>query len=331
MTNISKFARKSLRIIGWLLGSCALPMLLAPPASAEVAAQLRIIVPFQAGGTADLLPRIVGEKLQSHYPGGVIVENRPGAGGNIGAQAAYRADPDGSTLLASPPGPIAINQHLYQHLNFEPARWVPITVLATIPNVLAVSNRLPVHNVAEFIAYAKANPGKVSFASQGNGSTPHLTAELFMKLTGTKMLHVPYKGSAPAQTDLISGQVDCFFDNLSASKAFHDAGKFRILAVADEQRSAALPGVPTFKEAGLPSMVAVTWFAIVAPPTTSEAVANRIQAQISAALKTTSVRKSFAARGAAVADWTPEATRRFVAAESEKWKQVIQDANVKLD
>lgn len=327
MSNIETISRRrAARVL------CGLPaaLLLGAAARAEAARQLRIIVPFQAGGTADVLPRLVGEKLRLQYPEGVIVENRPGAGGNIGAQAAYRADPDGATLLASPPGPIAINQHLYRNLNFDPARWVPITVLATIPNVLAVSNKLHVGNVQEFIAYVKANPGKVTFASQGNGSTPHLTAALFMQSTGTTMLHVPYKGSTPAQADLISGQVDCFFDNLSASKVFHDAGRFRILAVADSHRSAALPDVPTFKEVGLASMTAVTWFAVVAPPGTSQDLVQKMYAPISAALQAADIQKSFTAKGAAVAGWTPDATRKFIEAESAKWKQVIEDADVKV-
>lgn len=292
---------------------------------------LRFIVPFQAGGTADLLPRALGDKLRAHYPDGVLVENRPGAGGNIGALAAFRAAPDGATLFASPPGPLAINQHLYRSLGFEPARFVPVTVLATMPNVLAVSNKLPVRNLAEFIAYVKAHPDKVSFASQGSGSTPHLTATLFMQSTGTRMLHVPYKGSAPAQTDLIGGQVDCFFDNLGASLPFHEAGKFRIIAVADEQRAPSLADIPTFKEAGLPAMVAVTWFAVAAPPGTPAATAESLHAQIAAALAVPSVRQNFLAKGAAVAGWTPQETGRFIQAESARWKKVIEFANVKLD
>jgi tripartite-type tricarboxylate transporter receptor subunit TctC len=318
----------ALRRLGSLL--CVFGLLLGT-AWAQPDKPLRFIVPFQAGGTADVLPRIVGEQLRARYPGGVVVENHPGAGGNIGALAAFRSPPDGSTLFASPPGPLVINQHLYRSLPFDPARWVPVTVLATIPNVLAVSNSLPVRSVGEFIAYVKANPGKVSFASQGNGSTPHLTAALFMQSTGTTMLHVPYKGSAPAQADLIGGQVDCFFDNLSASKAFHDGGKFRILAIADDHRSPVLPDVPTFKEAGLPSMTAVTWFAVVAPPGTEPATVAKSYEAISAALRTDAVRESFAAKGASVAGWTPEETRNFIQTESTKWKRVIDSAHVRID
>ena len=204
-----------------------------------------MVVPFPAGGTADLLPRILSEKLRAHFPAGVIVENKAGAGGNIGAEMVARSDPDGHTLLVSPPGPIAINRSLYTKLTYDANQWVPVTVLAAVPNVLAVSNQLPVKNVAEFIAYLKANPGKVTYASQGNGSTSHLTASLFQSLTGTQMVHIPYKGTAPALTDLAGGQVDAFFDNLGSSGPLYKAGKIRILAVADSKRAPIIQEVPT--------------------------------------------------------------------------------------
>ena len=179
---------------------------------------IRLIVPFPAGGTADVLPRILSDKLRKRFPDGVVVENKVGAGGNIGAEFVAKSDPDGHTLLVSPPGPIAINQSLYPKLSYDATKWIPVTVLAAVPNVLAVSNKLPVNSVQELIAYVKANPGKVSYASQGNGSTSHLTANLFQSLTGTQMLHIPYKGTAPALADLAGGQVDVFFDNLIAKR-----------------------------------------------------------------------------------------------------------------
>ena len=166
---------------------------------------LKIVVPFSAGGTADVLPRLVAEKLRTAYAGGVIIENKPGAGGNIGADFVFRAPADGMTVLASPPGPIAINHNLYQKLNFDPTRWVPVTVLAIVPNVLAINPKLPVKSLGEFIAYAKANPKKVTVATQGDGSTSHLTAAMFMQLTGTELTVIPYKGTAPALVDLIGG------------------------------------------------------------------------------------------------------------------------------
>ncbi|MBT2299024.1 tripartite tricarboxylate transporter substrate binding protein [Variovorax paradoxus] len=300
-------------------------------AAAQSPATLKLVVPFPAGGTADILPRVVAEKLRSAYAGGVVIENRTGAGGNIGAEAVFRAEPDGNTLLVSPPAPIAINQHLYKKLSFDPAKWVPVTVLATVPNVLVVSPKLPVRNLAEFIAYATANPGKLSYGSQGNGTTSHLTASMFMQLTGIEMVHVPYKGTAPALVDLVGGQIDVFFDNLSSSLQFHQSGKLRILAIADEQRSRALPDVPTFAEQKLPAMNAVTWFAVVAPPGTPAAKVASTQKAIADALALPDVKQKFAEQGAEPRGWDSAQTGKFIQAESAKWDKVIKSAKVSLD
>ena len=300
-------------------------------AGAQAARALRLVVPFSAGGTADVLPRLVAEKLRGAYGGGVVVDNKPGAGGNIGAEIVYRAEPDGQTLLVSPPGPIAVNHHLYRKLSFDPTRWVPVTVLATAPNILALRNGLPAQNLADFIAYLKANPGKVSVATQGGGSTSHLTASLFMQLTGTEMNVVPYKGTAPALVDLIGGNVDVFFDNISSSAPFHQSGKLRILAVADEQRSRVLPEVPTFAEQKLSAMQAVTFFSVVAPPGTPAAVALAVQKQFADALAAPDIRQRFAEQGAEPRGWSPEQTDKFIRTESEKWSQVIRAAHVTLD
>lgn len=313
----------------------ALLLLAAVIASGAAIAQtskvVKFIVPFPAGGTADVLPRILTEKLRTAYPSGVVIENKVGAGGNIGAEFVARADPDGTTFLVAPPGPIAINHHLYKSLPFDPTKWVPVTVLATVPNVLDVSNKLPVKDLNEFIAYLKANPGKVSFASQGNGSTSHLTAMLFMQLTGTSMIHVPYKGTAPALVDIIGGNVDVFFDNISSSAAFHQSGKLKVLAVADERRSKAVPQVPTFAESGLQGMNAVTFFAMVAPPGTPAAEVAYAQKAISAALALPDVKQRFGEQGAEARGWSPEQTGEFIRNESSKWNKVIKTANVTLD
>ncbi|PUE58419.1 receptor [Limnohabitans curvus] len=292
---------------------------------------IRMIVPFPAGGTADVLPRILSDKLRKRFPEGVVVENKVGAGGNIGAEFVAKSDPDGHTLLMSPPGPIAINQSLYPKLTYDATKWVPVTVLAAVPNVLAVSNKLPVNSVQELIAYVKANPGKVSYASQGNGSTSHLTANLFQSLTSTQMLHVPYKGTAPALADLAGGQVDVFFDNLSSSAALQKGGKIRILAVADTKRSPALPNVPSFNEAGISGMVAVTWFAAVAPSGTPPSVVQALNAAIVEALRMPDVQQRFAEQGAEVVANTPEQMGRFVRDEAAKWQKVIRDSSVTVD
>jgi tripartite-type tricarboxylate transporter receptor subunit TctC len=298
---------------------------------AQPARSVRLIVPFPAGGTADVLPRLVVEKIRGSFPAGIVVENKAGAGGNIGAAEVARADPDGTTYLVSPPGPIAINQHLYKSLQFDPARWVPVTVLATVPNVLAVSNKVPAGNLQDFIAHLKANPGKVSFASQGNGSTSHLTAALFMQLTGTEMIHVPYKGTAPALVDLVGGNVDVFFDNISSSAQFHTGGKIKVLAVADQQRSQALPQVPTFAEQRLPGMNAVTFFTMVAPPGTPADTVAYMHRAVSGALNQADVRQRFLDQGAVPRGWSPEETGRFIRSESDKWGKVVKTANVTVD
>lgn len=313
--------------------AAAASMAFAAPTSALAQSDktLRVIVPFPAGGTADVLPRVLAEKVRDAYPGNVIVENRTGAGGNIGAEVVARSEADGYTLLASPPGPIAINQHLYKKLPFDPNKWEPITVIATVPNVLAVSSKVPANNLQEFIAYLKANPDKVSYASQGNGSTSHLTANLFMQLTGTKMTHIPYRGTAPALADLVGSQVDVFFDNIASSAQFHQGGRIKILAVADEKRSPVLPQVPTFAEQKLPDMQAVTFFSLVAPAGTPKDAIDRAYKAFSGALEQADVKQKFAAQGAEPRGWNPQRTGQFIKSESDKWAKVIKSANVTVD
>jgi tripartite-type tricarboxylate transporter receptor subunit TctC len=315
------------------LGCAALlgALIAAGPATAQPSKQLRLIVPFPAGGTADVLPRIVGEKMRATWPGGVIVENRPGAGGNIGGEAVFHAEPDGATMLASPPGPIAINQSLYPKMAFDPGRWVPVTLIASVPNVLALSPKVPAATLPELLAHIKANPGKVSYASQGNGTTSHLTASMFMALTGTEMNHIPYKGTAPALVDLMGGQVDIFFDNLSSSLPQHKAGKLRIIAVADGHRSPVLKDVPTFAELNLPAMNSVTWFAVMAPPGTPDAVVQTTQRAFADALKLPDVQQKFADQGAEPRGLSPAETGAFVKAEVEKWRKVVKSANVTME
>ena len=226
---------------------------------------VRMIVPFPAGGTADVLPRIVAEKLTDQWHQPVIIDNRAGAGGNIGAEAVAGSPPDGYVLLASPPGPIAINDNLYKRLAYQPSKFEPIIVLGTVPNVLVVKPAFPSKTAAELIDYVKANPGKVTFASQGNGSTSHLSAMLFQKLTGTEMVHVRYRGTTPALQDIMGNHVDLFFDNLGSSLNLHNAGNLRILALGSPRRVGSLPDIPTLAEVGLDGFQSVTWFAVMAP------------------------------------------------------------------
>lgn len=292
---------------------------------------IKIYVPFPAGGTADILPRILAEKLSKQWPAGVIVENKPGAGGNIGAELVANSEPDGYTLLASPPGPLAINRSLYQKLGYDSTKFEPITIMAEVPNVLDVSPNFPPRNVRELVAYAQANPDKVNFASQGNGSTSHLTAMMLQSMANIKMTHIAYKGTTPALTDIMGGQVDMFFDNLSSSLPFHKSGKLRILAVADTKRSPVLPDVPTVEEAGIKGFKAVTWFGIVAPPGTPQSVIQKLNKAFVDVMKTPEVRKSFLDQGAVPVAENPEKTKAFIKDEAAKWGDLIKKTKTTVD
>src|SRR5882724_285499 len=241
---------------------------------------VKIIVSVPAGGGVDTVTRIFAAGLQQHLGQPFVIENRGGAGGNLGAEAVYTADPDGYTLLASQPAPITSNVALYKKLNFDPAQLESVAVMSKFPNVLLVRQDFPAKTAQEFIAYAKANPGKITFASQGPGTSAHLTAELFMKLTGTKMLHVPYRGTGPALNDLVAGHVDLIFMELSSAYKLHEGGKARILAVTTDKRIELLPNIPTMIEAGVPSFISDTWNAISAPPKTPAPIIAKLNRTI---------------------------------------------------
>jgi tripartite-type tricarboxylate transporter receptor subunit TctC len=290
-----------------------------------------IIVPFPAGGTADVLPRIVGQKLSEKWGQPVIVENRAGAGGNIGAQAVAKAAPDGYTLLATPPAPLSINQYLYKGLGYEPERFVPITVLASVPNVLAVKAALPASSTKDFIAHAKKEGGNITVATQGNGTTSHLTATMFATQADVKFTFVPYKGTAPALGDLMGGNVDVFFDNISSSYRHHEAGKIKILAVASAKRSPLLPKVPTIAESGLPNFDSSTWFAVVAPAGTPPDIAQKLNSAIVEILKTKEVQQKFLDQGAEAVGNSPKQMSDFIANERTRWKKVIDSAGVTMN
>jgi tripartite-type tricarboxylate transporter receptor subunit TctC len=292
---------------------------------------VRIIVPFPAGGTADLAPRIVAQKLAEKWNQPVIVDNRPGAAGNIGADLVFRSEPDGYTLLSAPPPPLVINRLLYPKLSYDSTQFVPITVIAANPNVLLVHPSLGVNSVAELIAAAKQNPGKLNYASQGSGSTSHLTAELFKSMAGgLEITHVPYKGSAPALTDLIAGQVDMMCDNLGVSLPHVRSGKLKALAVASKKRFPGLPDVPALAET-LPGFESQAWYGIVAPPKTPRSIAEKIAEGVSAALKNPDVLKRLQELSAEPMGLTPNETAAFMKAETERWAAVIRSAGVKID
>jgi tripartite-type tricarboxylate transporter receptor subunit TctC len=292
---------------------------------------IRIVVPFPAGGTADTLPRIVAEKLRQKWNQAVVIENKSGAGGNIGAEAVASSPPDGYTLLASPPGPIAINESLYKKLPYRSSDLMPITVLGTAPNVLDVRPDLPAKTVQELIEYAKANPGKVTFASQGNGSTSHLTAILFEKLTGTKMVHVPYRGTAPALQDIMGNTVDMFFDNIGSSMSLHLGGKLRILGVCGPERASSLPDVPTVRESGVSDFASVTWFALMAPKGTPDAVVAKLNSAVTEILKEPDIQAQFVKLGVQPAPMDVPATVKFIGDERTRWGDIIKSADVALE
>lgn len=303
----------------------------ADDASNYPSQNIKIVVPFPAGGTADTLPRIIAEKLRQKWNQAVIIENKSGAGGNIGAEAVASSPPDAYTLLASPPGPIAINENLYKKLPFRPSDLMPITVLGTASNVLDVRPEFPARNVQELIAYARSNPGKVTFASQGNGSTSHLTAILFERLTGTRMVHVPYRGTAPALQDIMANTVDMFFDNIGSSMSLHLGGKLRILGVCGAERATSLPEVPTVREAGVSDFTSVTWFALMAPKGTPDAIIAKLNSAVTEILREPDIQAQFVKLGVQPAPMDVPATARFIDEERARWGDIIKSADLTLE
>jgi tripartite-type tricarboxylate transporter receptor subunit TctC len=318
----------------WTGAGIALALMLAalPAAWAQdyPSRAVKIVVPFPAGGTADVMPRIFSDWLSKKWGQPVVIENRAGAAGNIGAEVVAKAEPDGYTLLSAPPPPLVINHNLYPKLGFDPTEFVPIVIMGRVPNALVVNPKVPANSVAELIAYAKANPGKLTSATQGNGTTSHLTSEMFQMMADVKFQTVPYRGSAPALTDLTAGSVDLMFDNLGVSLALVKGGQLKLLGVATPKRMASLPDVPTIAET-LPGFESAAWFAIVAPPRTPPAVVAKINADVNEALRQGDVIARLAQLSAEPIGGTPQATAAYMRDEIERWHKVIKAANVKLD
>jgi tripartite-type tricarboxylate transporter receptor subunit TctC len=291
---------------------------------------VKIIVPFPAGGTADVMPRILSDWLARKWAQPIVIENRSGAGGNIGAEAVAKADPDGYTLLAAPPPPLVINQNLYPRLGFDPSEFSPIAIMGRVPNALVVNPKLRANSVAEVIAEARTNPGKLTSATQGNGTTSHLTSEMFQMMANVRFQHVPYRGSAPALTDLVAGSVDLMFDNLGVSLPLVKGGQLKLIAVATPQRMAALPDVPTIAEA-LPGFESAAWYAVVAPPRTPRAIVEKINADINEALQQPDIIRRLVQLSAEPIGGTIADTAAYMRAEVERWHSVIKAANVKLE
>jgi tripartite-type tricarboxylate transporter receptor subunit TctC len=292
---------------------------------------IKFIVPFPAGGINDVLARITADKLQAKWGQPIIIEQKTGAGGNIGADLASQAEPDGHTLFVTAPGPLAINGNLYKKLTYKPEDFVPITVIGSVPNVTIVRKDLPVNSLRELVEHVRANPGKVVYGSQGNGATPHLTANMFMNMTGTQMVHVPYRGETLVLQDMLGGHVDLFFGNVSAGLALWRDGKIKVLAVLDKQRSAQMPNVPTTAEAGMPDLISTGWFAVAGPPKMTPALRDRISADFYEVLKMPDVKEKIRNTGVEPSGGTAEETAAFIKEETRRWGDVITKNNIVVD
>lgn len=313
------------------LAVAALAVAIAAPAAAQPdttypAKPIRIVVSVPAGGGVDLSARIIANHLQALWSQPVTVENRTGGSGNIAGEAVWRATPDGYTLLATPPNILTANAALFQKLNYDGSTLAPVAILALGPNVLAVKNGSPAKTVPELIAHAKAN--KLSYASQGNGSTSHLTFELFKSRTGIQATHIPYKGAAPAVNDLAGGHVDTMFCDLGTILPLHRAGRVRIIAAATSKRIALLPDAPTIDESALPGFNSTTFFALMAPPKTPRDAREKLNKAIVAAMRTPEVQERLKSIFVEASDLDVDAMDKFIKAEAKLWGGVIRAAKI---
>lgn len=293
---------------------------------------IKLVVPFPAGGSNDVVARLLGAKLQELWGQPVVIDNRAGGGGNIGAEAVARSPADGYTLLLAAPGPLAVNQSLYAQLPFNPAQdFAPVALIASVPIVLAVNPSVKAKTVAELIALAKESPGKLNFGSSGYGSTNHLAGELLKTRAGIDIVHVPYRGAAPAMNDLIGGQIPMMFDNMPAIRPQVTGGTIRAIAVAGNTRSPLFPELPTMVEAGVPGFEASSWFGLVAPAKTPPDVMKILINSVAKIMKDPEVVKRLADVGAEPGGLSGDAFGAFLRSESEKWGQVVKTAGVKVE
>ena len=320
--------------MGRWFAACAFILILsmAPPGGSNEAfgqssyptRPVKFIVPYPSGGTNDVLARIVGDKLQAKWGQPVIIENRSGGSGNIGAALVAQAEPDGYTLLVSATPPLATNQSLYKELSYKPDEFVPITNFGSVPNLVIVRKGLPVNSLSELIAYAKANPDKLVYGSQGAGNTPHLTANMFMNMTGTSMVHVPYRGETLVYNDMLGERVDVFFGNIAGAFALYLDGKLKVLAVLDKARNAAMPDVPTSAEVALPGLLSGVWYAMVGPPKLKPELRDQIAEATIEVLKMPDVQQRFRKLNVEPDGGTPAETAAFIKNEVRRWGEVIR-------
>jgi len=298
---------------------------------------VRIVVPFAAGGTTDLLARALSPELGKAFGQNFLVDNRGGAGGNIGADLVAKSPGDGYTLLMGTVGTHGINKSLYASLPYDPQKdFTPITLVAAVPNVMVMNTKraqaLGINTVADFIRYAKANPGKLNMASSGNGTSIHLAGELFKARTGIFMTHIPYRGSGPAMVDMLAGNTDVMFDNLPSAMPHIQSGSLKAFAVTSAVRSAALPDLPTVAEAGgLPGFEASSWFGLLAPAGTPPDIVNRLQQEVAKALNVPAIKERLTAQGAIPSGDTPQAFTNLIAAEIIKWAPVVKASGARVD
>ena len=293
---------------------------------------LRIVVPFAPGGSTDIIARLLGERLADALGQPVVIENRPGAAGNIGAEAVAKSPPDGYTLLMATTGVMAINNALYKNIGYDSARdFDDVVFVASISNVLIVAADSALHSVPELVAVAKRSPGKLTFASSGAGSSTHMSAELFKSMAGVDLLHVPYKGSGPALPDLITGRVSMMFENMPGAIPYIRAGTVRALAVTGLRRASALPDIPTVAESGVPGYESLSWIGIAAPAGTPRDAIARLNREFNAILGTPEMRQKLAEQGADAVGGTPEAFAEHAKREREKWSRVIREADISVN
>jgi tripartite-type tricarboxylate transporter receptor subunit TctC len=319
-------------MLRWTLG--ALFACIATVASAQSYPNraIRLVVPFPAAGTTDILARAAAQKLTEAFGQSVVVDNRPGAAGNIGSDLVAKSAPDGYTLLMGTVGTHAINPSLYSKMPYDHVKdFVPVVLVAGVPNVLVVNPALPVNSVADLIKLAKDKPGQINFASSGSGTSIHLSGELFKTMAGVDITHIPYKGSSPALTDLMGGQVQIMFDNLPSALPQIKAGKLRAIAVTSLKRAPVLPDVPTISESGLPGFEASSWFGVLAPAGTPAPIVARINAEVNKWLQSTDARERLLSQGAEAAGGSPEQFANHIRAESEKWAKVVKASGAKVD
>jgi len=292
---------------------------------------IKVIVSAPPGGGLDIVARVVADQLAKRWGQPFVVENRPGAGGNLGAEAAALAEPDGYTLLAAQPAPLTTNVVLYKKLNFDPAAFEPLAIMSSIPNTLVVRSDFPANTVRELIAFARANPGKVNLGSQGVGTTPHLTGELFARLTDTKLIHVPYRGTAQAVNDLIAGHLDLLFFQLDSVREQYQAKKAKMLAVTTAARVASVPEVPTMEEAGVKGFRSDTWNALAAPPKTPAAIVAKLNGAINEVLHAPETAEHLRTMDMTPIGGMPHEIRAFIKEETARWGAVVRAAKISAD